>query len=184
MAGRELVDATDALLVGRASDGDIRAFEILLRRHANLMRAYARRLTGSGADADDVVQDAFITAWNSLDNIQDPAAAKAWLMRIVSRKSIDRIRARRQESDISDWDAPAGSRADPEHQAVVRSQLSAVAEVLTHLPEVQRQCWILKEVGGYSYQEIADELDVPAATVRGALARARQALLSGMEEWS
>ncbi|UCR88120.1 RNA polymerase sigma factor [Mycetocola spongiae] len=175
--------AEDSFLVERSLGGDVRAFEILLHRYARLLRAYARRLTGSWADADDVVQDTFITAWNGLDGLADPAAVKSWLMKITGRKAIDRIRARRAESGLEDWDAPAPARDGPERRAEVDSQLEAVARILQELPDTQRQCWVLKEIGEYSYREIAEELDLPEPTVRGALARARTALLRGMEAW-
>ncbi len=183
MPHSDLLDASDSLLVERSVEGDTHAFEVLLHRHAGLMRAYAARLTGSTADADDVVQDAFITAWNQLDTLVDPSSVKSWLMRIVSRKAIDRIRARRSDTGIDDWDSPTPTIDNPEQQTIVRSQLDAVAGILASLPHLQRQCWILKEVGGYSYQDIADELGTPLTTVRGALSRARQALLRGMEDW-
>ncbi|WP_449281348.1 RNA polymerase sigma factor [Leucobacter sp.] len=184
MPAGALEDASDAFLVSRSTDGDARAFEVLLRRYAGLMRAYAIRLTRSPADADDAVQEAFITAWDTLDALEDPAAVKPWLMRVVSRKSIDRVRARRGDSALEDWEAPAPADAGPEQRVLVHSQLEAVAEILDRLPEVQRQCWVLRETGGYSYQEIAEELDVPLPTVRGALARARRALVRGLEDWA
>jgi RNA polymerase sigma-70 factor (ECF subfamily) len=179
-----LEDAPDAFLVLRATDGDTRAFEVLVRRYAGLMRAYAVRLTRSPADADDAVQEAFITAWDTIDTLNDPAAVKPWLMRVVSRKSIDRVRARRGDAALEDWDAPAPDSSGPEQRVLVHSQLEAVVGILDRLPEMQRQCWVLKESGGYSYQEIAEELDVPVPTVRGALARARRALIRGLEDWA
>jgi RNA polymerase sigma-70 factor (ECF subfamily) len=179
-----LSDAPDALLVSRSTEGDSRAFEVLLRRYSRMMRAYARRLTGSDADADDVVQDAFITAWNSLEALQDAQMVKSWLMRIVSRKAIDLIRSRRSESGLDGWDVAGPASVGPEYHALLHSQLTDVGKVLASLPELQRQCWILKEIGGYSYQDIADELGAPLPTVRGALSRARISLVRGMEGWA
>lgn len=184
MADHDLLHAPDGLLAERAVDGDVRAFEVLLRRHSPLMRAYATRLTRSSADADDVVQEAFIVAWNNLDTLGDGAAVRAWLMRIVSNKAIDRIRARRRDTPLDDWDVAEPMDAGPEHQAEVHSQLTAVGRILSTLPELQRQCWLLKESGGYSYQEIADELGAPVSTVRGALSRARRTLIRGMKDWT
>lgn len=97
-----LQDAGDGILAERAADGDARAFEVLVRRHAPYMRAFAIRLTGSRADADDAVQEALITAWDRLPTLEKPDRVKSWLLQIVSRKSIDRIRARRPADDIDD----------------------------------------------------------------------------------
>jgi len=67
--------------------------------------------------------------------------------------------------------------------AEASSQRERLTRALGTLSESQRQCWTLREIGGHSYAEIADELDLPASTVRGLLARARQKLMQEMEEW-
>lgn len=147
------------------------------------MRAYAARLLGSNSESDDAVQDAFIAAWDRLPSLEDPGSVRSWLMRIVSRKCFDRIRARHETVELAEWAEAAPVSGSPEHQAEVSSQLDAVAATLASLPALQRECWTLREVGEYSYQEIADELAISTATVRGALARARQTLLRSMEGW-
>ncbi len=177
----ELVD--EVIVVGRAADGDARAFEVLIRRYGPLMRAYAVRLLGHGGDADDAVQDAYVTAWQQLDRLQDEKAFKGWLMRILSRKCIDRIRARSDHDDIADHEQAASDAGTPEAAVISRSREDALALALAALPEQQRRCWILREIAEYSYEEIAEELDLPASTVRGLLARARRALVSEMEGW-
>jgi hypothetical protein len=112
-----LETADDRTLAGRAADGDIRAFEILVRRYGPLMRGFATRILGSNDETDDVVQDAFIVAWQQLPTLDDPSVVKSWLMRIVSRKSIDRVRARRPHADIADHDPASAEAATPERQA-------------------------------------------------------------------
>lgn len=178
-----LDDAPDDVLVEHACDGDVHAFEAIVRRHGPLMRGYATRLLGSPADADDVVQDAFVVAWNQLDTLDDRRAVKAWLMRVVSRKSVDRIRSRRQHADIADWDVPAVVSQSTEHTAETHSELEALSRALRSLPAAQRGCWVLREIGGYSYQEIAGELEMPVSTVRGSLARARATLVRELGAW-
>lgn len=86
----------DALLAGRAADGDTAAFEALARRHGPVMRASARRLTGSLADADDVVQESLMQAWKQLHTLRDGDAVKGWLLRITGTRSIDDLRPGRQ----------------------------------------------------------------------------------------
>lgn len=176
-------DLDDRTIAGRAADGDVRAFETLVRRYGPLMRAYAARVLGSDADSDDVVQEAFVTAWTRLPDLEDGGAVRSWLMRIVSRASIDRVRARRLTEDIADHDLPAPAWQSPSRVVEARSQEGALTRALASLPELQRQCWVLREVGDYSYDDIAGEVGVPATTVRGLLARARRSLLSEMEEW-
>jgi RNA polymerase sigma-70 factor (ECF subfamily) len=178
-----MADATDELLASRAAEGDERAFEVIVRRHGSLMRAYAARILGGATDADDVVQTAFITAWNKLPELADGAALKAWLMRITSHAAIDRIRARKDHGVLEDYDAPTPESKSPAVLAENRSQLDALSGALEKLPQIQRQCWIMREVGGESYDEIAQHLGVPLSTVRGALSRARTGLMTEMEAW-
>ncbi len=181
--GTRLDEAADGIVAGRAADGDQAAFGVLVRRYSTLMRAGAMRVLGTSDEADDVVQDAFIVAWQQLPELDNPAAVNSWLMRIVSRKAIDRIRARRPQADIADEDPPASEAAGPARIVEARSELEALSEALSALPEQQRQCWTLREISGYNYDEIAHELEIPVSTVRGLLARARRFLIVRMEEW-
>jgi len=179
----DLLDAADDTLVGRAADGDTVAFEVLVRRHGPLMRAYAARMLGSTYESDDVVQETFVTAWRRLGELENGAAVKSWLIRILSRRCIDRIRARHEHDDVTELDVPTQQKDDPGHLAEVRTASAALGRALDGLPELQRRCWVLREVGQYSYDDIATELGIPASTVRGQLARARKNLLEAMEDW-
>jgi RNA polymerase sigma-70 factor (ECF subfamily) len=178
-----LETADDRTIAGRAADGDVRAFEILVRRYGPLMRGFATRILGSNDETDDVVQDAFIVAWQQLPTLDDPSVVKSWLMRIVSRKSIDRVRARRVHADIADHDPASPDESTPARQAEARSREDALSEALSRLPEQQRKCWVLRELAEYSYDDIARELHLPASTVRGLLARARKTLMHDLEAW-
>ncbi|WP_223917182.1 RNA polymerase sigma factor [Arthrobacter sp. NicSoilC12] len=179
----------DALLVGRATDGDTAAFEALARRHGPVMRACARRLTGSLADADDVVQESLMQAWKQLDTLRDGDAVKGWLLRITGSRSIDHLRRRRNHSDLGDLhhglEAGAGTahRDHPEHAALSGSRMDALKTALAALPEEQRRCWVLKAFNDQSYEEIAQTLNISTASVRGRLARARITLAREMEDW-
>jgi RNA polymerase sigma-70 factor (ECF subfamily) len=178
----------DALLAGRAADGDTAAFEALARRHGPLMRATARRLIGSRAAAHDLVQEKHVQDWKQLDSLRDPAAVKGWLLRIVGSRSIDHLRKRRNHAGLDDVenavDASSRPRAkDPENNAVNSSRVEALKAALAKLPEEQRRCWVLKEFNDQSYEEIALTLNISPASVRGRLARARITLARTMEEW-
>ncbi|MFS0717840.1 RNA polymerase sigma factor [Arthrobacter sp. 1P04PC] len=180
----------DALLAGRAADGDTAAFETLARRHGPVMRAAARRLTGSLADADDVVQEALMQAWRQIDTLREPAAVRGWLLRITGSRSIDHLRRRRFHTDVDSveetLDAGMAGRPaspDPESSAVSGSRIEALKRALAALPEEQRRCWVLKEFNDQSYEDIAQTLNISTASVRGRLARARVTLAREMEEW-
>jgi RNA polymerase sigma-70 factor (ECF subfamily) len=179
---RSLTEADDQTVASRAADGDIRAFEVLMRRYGALVAAYANRILGSEADTDDVVQEAFIAAWQELPNLENEAAVKSWLITIVTRKSIDRIRARREHDHIDDHEIEDPT-AGPDVSAEGTSLEEALSRALSKLPEDQRRSWVLREVAGYRYTEIAETLDLPVSTVRGLLVRSRRALVLEMEAW-
>lgn len=178
-----LSEAADATLAARAADGDVHAFEMLARRHGPLMRVYSAKLLGSDIESDDVVQESFLTGWRQIAELDSPAHVRNWLMRIVTRKAIDRIRVRRDHDDIDQVNPPAHESRSPEKIVETRLQLDAVWEALDRLPADQRRCWLLRETAGYSYQEISDALEIPVSTVRGLLARARRFVLHEMEAW-
>ena len=182
LPGRDsLSDADDRTVASRAADGDIRAFEVLMQRYGSLLRAYASRIVRA-ADADDVVQDTFVTAWQELPDLKNPASVRSWLITIVTRKSVGRLRGARDPDNIDDHEIP--SQADgPAETAAASSLDEALSLVLSSLPEDQRRCWVLREVSGYGYQEIAEQLDLPVSTVRGLLVRSRKTLVREMEAW-
>jgi len=178
-----LLDAADATLAVRARDGDVHAYEVIARRHGPLMRVYAARLLGSDLESDDVVQDAFMTAWRRLADLDDPSRVRNWLMRIVSNKAVDRLRVRRDHDDVDRLEVSAPRHETPERVVEARLQLDAMWSALDQLPLDQRRCWLLRETADYSYADIAEALDLPVSTVRGKIARARVFLMTEMEAW-
>lgn len=182
-----LAEASDGLLARRAADGDARAFEVLLRRHLGLMTAYAVRLTSSKHDASDAVQEASVAIWRELPNLTTPDAVRGWMMRIVSRKAFDLMRARKPSDDIDDEAVsarlPVDDHGDPARIAQTDDAMAGLRRALDRLPPLQRQSWILREVGGESYGEIAEHLGITTTAARGQLARARETLTTEMEAW-
>ncbi len=182
LPGRDsLSEADDRTIASRAADGDIRAFEILMRRYGSLLSAYAARIVRP-SDAEDVVQETFVTAWQDLPTLENVGSVRSWLITIVTRKSIDRLRASREQEPLDDHDVQDPSDG-PAELASATSLDEALSKVLSTLPEDQRRCWVLREVAGYGYHEIADQLDLPISTIRGLLARSRRTLVREMEAW-
>ena len=183
MSGMPVDELADALLAARAQDGDPDAFRELVRRHAGLMRAYVVRIVGSLTEADDVVQNAFLIAWRQLGTLKDPAAVKAWLMKVASREAYAYLKKRPADLALIGFDVPHAEESEPEKVAVRNAQLAALSAALDTLPEDQRRCWLLREVAELSYTEIAQELDTSVSTVRGLLSRARSSITIHMEGW-
>ena len=174
--------ASDEVLADRAADGDARAFGVIAQRYGRLLRGYAIRVLGSPTGSDDVVQDALVTAWQQLDSLADGSALRAWLIRITTRKALDHVRGRREHDDVDDVDPPAVAEG-PAGSAEATSLTGALSIALAGLPETQRRVWTMRELGGLSYDEIAEQLSLPPSTVRGALARARGRLMTELDGW-
>lgn len=147
------------------------------------MRAYTTRIVGSRTEADDVVQESFIIAWRQLHALRHPGAVKSWLMRIASREALAHIRRRPPDAPLPQSGVPGSGDTGPENVAVRNAELRALSVALDRLPDDQRQCWLLREIGELSYAEIAEEMHLPPATVRGKLARARANVTAQMEGW-
>lgn len=179
----DLVNATDHILVERSVDGDSDAFAELIRRHSPIARAYAHRILGNWSEADDVVQDAFVRAWQQLHDLRNPAAVKAWLMRIVSRQAYAQIESRVTTGALDGYDPPVRADSQPEEIVERNAQLAALSMALNRLPRDQRRAWLLREIENSSYAEIAQEMQIPSSTVRGILARARTSIAAQMEGW-
>lgn len=181
--GADLSATDDFIVASRAADGDSQAFEVLVRRYGKLMRFVARNVLGSDDQADDVVQDAFVIAWQRLGTIADPASVRPWLMRIVTRCAIDTLRKQHPQVTLDETNHLPADEASPAQQAESRALNDAVAVSLLVLPADQRRCWVLRNVAEYSYHDMAEALGLPESTVRGLLARARKHLIAEMEAW-
>lgn len=182
-ASAPLENAPDVLLVSRVWDDDPAAFEVLTRRYARMMKAYATRLLGSPNEADDVVQDALVDAWRTLETLRDGSKVKNWLLRITAHKSIDTVRSRRLWGELDEQLADSEPSRSPAGEAVRSSAMDALSASLDRLEPAGRRCWLLKEVGGFSYAEIAQLMDTTVTVVRGRLSRARSILVKEMEPW-
>lgn len=179
-----LAEAPDALLVSRALDNDPVAFEILIRRYVQMMRAYAARLLGSPDEANDVAQEALVDAWRKLETLHDRSKVKNWLLHITAHKSIDVIRTHRPGGGELDDQTPNPEPSrSPETTAIMSSAMDALSASLSRLTPAARRYWLLKELGGLSYTEIAHLTGTTVTVVRGQLSRARATLVHEMEPW-
>lgn len=174
----------DATLVSRARDGDIRSFEQLVLRYQGAMFRLAAKMLADRAEAEDVVQEVFLTAWRRLGQLQDDAAFAGWLYRATTNRCLNVLRKRRPAADVDlDTTVSPNRELRPDHAAQVNSQLEALTAALQELTPNQRACWLLREVHGRSYEEIGEIVGVSATAVRGRIARARIELAEVMKPW-
>ncbi len=183
-------------LARAAAAGDQSAFALVVDRHGSAMLRYARRLMSDRGDAEDVVQDALVSAWRGLDGYRGDSSLRTWLFTLTSRRAADVIRRRPARTVVIEpgsdeagmLTARSGlsvraSGGDPYGIAAAGELVAALDAALQTLPWRQRAVWVLREVEGMSYQEIAVVLATRPDVVRGQLARARPALAERMVQW-
>lgn len=176
---------SDALLAVRAGEGDEEAFEALVRRHTPVLLALGVRMLGNQADAEDAVQDAFVSAWRRLPEFRGEAAFLTWMYRIMTNRCLNVLRARRPTEPIEEGAEPSA----PEHQSSpvkAAEGAAAVEDLSSALATVspgQRACWVLRELHGLSYREISEVLDISEQAVRGRIFRVRRFLTEAMSAW-
>jgi RNA polymerase sigma-70 factor (ECF subfamily) len=173
----------DATLVVRAREGDVTAFEDLVRRYRVPVYRIAVRILNDPCSAADTAQEAFVTAWRRLPEVKAEQAFAAWLYRIAVTRALSTLRTVRPYVPL-DETAPARDRfPGPEEYALADGLATALRCALSHLTPEQRACWILREMEGLSYEEVATVLHTTPGAVRGRLHRARPQLAQELKPW-
>jgi RNA polymerase sigma-70 factor (ECF subfamily) len=170
----------DALLVSRAADGDLGAFEVLVERHRDVVHRVALRIVGA-ADAEDVSQDAFLRAFHRLRGFRHDAPFRSWLLRITHNSALDHL-ARRGAEPVDPAGVEGERHADgprpPAERLEIRERIERLEQKLRSLDVTHRTVLVLRDVEGLSYREIAEMTDWPLGSVKGRLHRARREFIA------
>ncbi|MEX0775568.1 MAG: sigma-70 family RNA polymerase sigma factor [Phycisphaeraceae bacterium] len=170
---------SDEELVQRARAGDRQAFHLLVERHAAGLYSVAALMTSRAMDAQDIVQETLLGAFQGLDRFRGEASVKTWLVRILA-KQVARHRRHESYRRMASLDDAAAMDGNPRLAVPAATGASDarldLADLLGRLPEDQRDVLVLRELEGLSYEEIAQALDIPRGTVESRLFRARQAI--------
>lgn len=161
------------------------SFRRLVTSHLDLLYGAALRMTGRPDRAEDLVQETCRIAFERWTTLRDPAACRAWLLRILRNSHIDELRRTRRLVPIAGdaLDVPdLQMLANPARSVAAGLTIGRLDALLTRLPEESRWLFWLREVEGFSYAELAEALDVPIGTVRSRLARLRMRLIAGLGE--
>ncbi len=190
VTGTEPSAATDPDLVRLAQAGDIDAFGELVERHRRAVFRAALACVRSPAEADDVAQEAFVTAYRKLSTFRGEAQFRTWLLSITWRKAIDRRKsiARWLRTTVSSARNDAGEDSFDQMERVPSSNRSQedtfvdeelqrnVTRLITTLPRKLRDALLLAGTGEHTYEEISHILGAPLGTVKWRVSEARRVL--------
>jgi RNA polymerase sigma-70 factor (ECF subfamily) len=183
-------EAETTQLATRARAGDRDAFSALVDLHHRAARRVAAIALGNLDEADEAVQDACLTAWRRIDRLDDPAAFRAWLLRITWRKALDRRRSlaawlRRLRRGVNETSQAAESipsaDAAPDTELLNEERDRVLAQLIRSLPPRLRDPFLLAATGDHRYEDIAAMLNLPLGTVKWRMAEARRVLRAKLE---
>jgi len=185
----------DRELLARAQAGDMSAFESLVSRHEEKVYGLALRMTRSEADAAEITQDTFLSAYQHLAEFRGESAFGSWVHRIAANNALMRLRRQKVLDIVSDElagpeftdrgslaegpDSDWSKRADDK---VLDDELGRAIQAATDaLPEGYREVFLLKDVEGLSYEEISEMVGISVPAVKSRLHRARLALREAID---
>jgi len=164
------------LLIERSQRGDLEAFDRLVAEHADAIYHVTYRITGNPHDAQDAAQEAFVKAFRGLRHYRGDASFQTWLYRIATNAALDLVR-RRPHARSAPLEEAADMVTDSAEVNLERQEIHRrVQDALETLSPEHRSLVVLRDLRGFSYEEIAHILRIPVGTVRSRLSRAREAL--------
>src|SRR5512132_1776925 len=184
----------ESVLVNAARKGDMAAFEELVRRYDRNVFRIAQHITQNREDAEDVVQDAFLKAYQNLGQFQEQSKFYTWLVRIAVNEALMRLRRRRPERMVSldeevktEDDSMPREVADwtpnPEQQYSQAELKDILTRTIQGLPASFRTVFVLRDVEGLSTEETAEALGLSIPAVKSRLLRARLQLRERLNKY-
>ncbi len=178
---------TELDLIERHRLGDPQAFEEIYRQHEKMVFNLALRMSGDREDAAELTQEVFLRVYRYLDRFRGRSSLKTWVFRIAVNCCRSRFRRRRLRflepgpDSEQTLERVVDPRSDPEREALNRSLGERLSAALAQVPLPFREAVVLRDVQGFSYDEIADILRIRSGTVRSRIARGRERLRRAME---
>lgn len=177
----------EKLLIKKSKSGDIDSFELLVSSYDRKAYNIAFRMMGNEEDAKDMAQEAMIRVFRAIKDFKEQSSFATWLYRIVTNVCLDELRRRKKEMTVSldnTIETESGEmhleicsdRETPEDAYERLEQRELIADAINQLTEEYRSVIILRDVHGFSYEEIAFMLDCSLGTVKSRINRARNLL--------
>jgi len=184
MSGVPPAGPADGEVVQSVLAGQTDEYAVLVRRYKDVLYRYAERMTGRPDEAEDIVQKAFIKGFRSLDRCRDPEKVGGWLFRIAVNLCKDQLKGRRRrELSLETADAVASPTGNPDREAERSEAREMIYLALQSLSSDQREAFVLKHVEGWSYEEMAEHLDVSVPALKMRVHRAREQLQVLLERY-
>ena len=177
----------EKILLEKARKGDVDAFEMLIREHERKAFNIAYRFLKNADDAEDITQEAFLRAFRSIKKFKGQSSFSTWLYRIINNTCIDFVRAKQNkitdsidktiqyDNEELELQIP-GDQNDPVDMAETAEISQLMQSMLALLPDDQKMAIILRDIQGFSYQEISEITGVGMGTVKSRINRGRMAL--------
>ncbi len=189
VAGR----SEDVELVRRALARDDTAFRAIMERHNRRLYRIARSILRNDSEAEDVVQEAYVSAFTHLDGFRGDSSLATWLSRITMNEALGRLRRERPAVELDAFEAQrteaqiiqfpqTGASGDPERTMAQREILQLVERAADSLPEIFRIVFVTRVIEGMSVEETAELLGLQPETVKTRLHRARRLVREQLDE--
>ena len=169
-------------LIQRASAGDASAFNELMGMHERRMYAVALRMCNNHEDAQDCLQEAMIRIYRAISNFKGNSSFSTWVYRITMNTCLDELRRRKNRPNTSldgllesGW-SPSNDMDTPEHHALRREKRQSIQQFIRELPEDMRSAVVLRDIEGFSYDDIANILETNVGTIKSRISRGREKL--------
>lgn len=183
----------DQLLIRLAQEGNGAAFDVLVRRYRRLLIRQVLPFARDAGEAEDIVQDALLSAFTSLGNFRGDSSFFTWLYRIAinsAKHNWSRLAHRLPRfADMADEYEREGGLDEreidletPEILLQSRQMFRILSDAIEHLPAEQREALMLREIDGLSYEDIASIMNCPIGTVRSRVSRARETVFSAINQ--
>jgi RNA polymerase sigma-70 factor (ECF subfamily) len=177
-------NSDDAALIARLKAGDQEAYATLVEHHASRVYRIALRMMGNEADAEDVLQETFLSAFKSIDSFEERSRLSTWLYRIATNAALMRLRRKEPvqvsvEEPVERDDGELMPRQFfdfcclPEEDLLREEAIEEMLQAVEELPATLRSVFVLRDIEGFSTQETADALDLSISAVKSRLMRAR-----------
>jgi RNA polymerase sigma-70 factor (ECF subfamily) len=185
VAETENQDASDEAIVARVLAGDTAAFELLVRRHNRRVFRASRAILRSDDEAEDAMQEAYVSAFSHLKDFGGRARFSTWLVRIAVYEALGRLRRGKRLTSLDDAELeeePMATTRDPEEAAFDHELRGLLEQAVDELPVGFRAVFVMRAVEEMTVGETAEALDIPEETVRTRLHRARGLLRQDLAE--